>query len=80
MNDKQTNKLTADETDATLLTELQLAERHQRSVKTLRNERLRGAGVPFVKIGRHVRYRVVDILAFEASHRRLSTSDTGGVK
>jgi hypothetical protein len=31
------------------LDENQLAARHQRSVKTLRNERLRGGGIPFVK-------------------------------
>ena len=80
MNDNQTKKITADEIGTTLLTEPQLAERHQRSVKTLRNERLKGGGVPFLKIGRHVRYRMVDVLAFEASHRRLSTSDDGGAE
>ena len=40
MIDKQTNNITANETDGTLLTESQLAQRHQRSVKT-RQERAR---------------------------------------
>jgi hypothetical protein len=56
------------------LTEQQLAERHQRSVKTIRNERVAGVGVPFVKIGRHVRYRLSDVEAYEQDHLRTSTA------
>jgi len=62
-----------------LLTEEELAERHQRSVKTIRNLRVKGGYVPFLKIGRHVRYRMEDILAYEAGCLRRSTSDFGGV-
>ena len=62
------------------LTEQELARRHRRSVKTIRNLRLKGGYVPFVKIGRAVRYRVADILAFEESNLRRSTSDKGGNK
>lgn len=62
----------------TLLTEEQLAERHQRSVKTIRNLRVKGGYVPFLKIGRHVRYRLKDILAYENSCVRESTSDARG--
>jgi hypothetical protein len=47
------------------LTETQLAARHQRSVKTLRNARVSGGYIQFVKIGRNVRYRLSDVLAFE---------------
>jgi hypothetical protein len=57
------------------LTEKQLAERHQRSVKTLRNARVYGGYVPFVKIGRSVRYRLSDVIAFEQAGMRRSTSD-----
>jgi hypothetical protein len=60
---------------AALLTEYDLARRHGRSVKTIRNLRVRGGYVPFLKIGRHVRYRIEDILAFEDCCRRNSTSD-----
>jgi hypothetical protein len=61
--------------DDLFLTETQLAARHQRSVKTLRNARVSGGYVPFVKIGRNVRYRLSDVLAFEQSALKRSTSD-----
>ena len=57
-----------------LLTEVEVAERHRRSVKTLQNERVKGGGIPFVKIGRLVRYRFEDILEYEANCRFSSTS------
>ena len=56
------------------LTETQLAERHQRSVKTLRNKRVQGGYIKFVKIGRHVRYRLSDVLAYEQANLQNSTS------
>jgi hypothetical protein len=56
------------------LTETQLAARHQRSVKTLRNKRVQGGYIKFVKIGRHVRYRLSDVLAYEQAHLQNSTS------
>ena len=59
----------------TFLTETQLAARHQRSVKTLRNARVSGGYIPFVKIGRNVRYRLSDVLAFEQAALKRSTSD-----
>jgi hypothetical protein len=61
--------------DEAFLTETQLAARHQRSVKTLRNARVSGGYVPFVKIGRSVRYRLSDVLAFEQAALKRSTSD-----
>lgn len=60
-----------------LLTEQQLAERQQRSVKTLQNLRVKGGSIPFVKIGRHVRYRLSDVIAWESAHTLTSTSDGG---
>lgn len=57
-----------------LLTEHELANRHQRSVKTIQNDRVKGGGVPFIKIGRLVRYRLDDILAYEERARCSSTS------
>ena len=62
-------------TNAIFLTETQLAHRHQRSIKTLQADRLKGGGVPFVKLGRTVRYRLCDIEAWEEAHLVRSTSE-----
>ena len=56
------------------LTETQLADRQQRSVKTIRNQRVTGGGVPFVRMGRSVRYDLDDVIAWEAARRVSSTS------
>jgi hypothetical protein len=58
----------------TFLTEKRLAERHQISVKSIRNARVYGGYVKFVKIGRSVRYRLSDVIEFEEAHLRTSTS------
>lgn len=62
-----------------LLDENDLAARWKVSVKTLRNARVTGARspIPFVKIGRSVRYRLSDIETYEAANTRTSTSDRG---
>jgi len=57
-----------------LLTEQELAQRQGRAVKTLQNDRVFGRGVPFVKLGRSVRYRLSDVLAYEDAHLCNSTS------
>lgn len=54
--------------------ERQLAERQCRSVKTLRNQRVVGGGIPFVKMGRSVRYRLADVLEWERIHTVENTS------
>jgi hypothetical protein len=51
------------------LTEKQLAARHRRSPKTLRNDRVLGNYVAFYLIGRLVRYRFSEVFAFELTHR-----------
>ena len=60
------------------LTEKQLASRWALSAKKLQTDRGSGKGVQFVRVGRLVRYRLSDVLAYEESHVRRSTSDTGG--
>lgn len=52
-----------------LLTPNQLAERWYTSPGRLANDRCAGIGVPYVKIGRSVLYRLDDVLAFEDAHR-----------
>ena len=56
------------------LTEAQLAERWQISVRTLQAARVKGSGVPFVRIGRSVRYRLEDVTAYEKARLRTNTS------
>jgi hypothetical protein len=59
------------------LNEKQLAERWGVSVRTLQAARVKGGGVPFVRIGsRAVRYRLEDVLAYEQARLRTNTSET----
>lgn len=62
------------------LTEQQLAARHLRSAKTLRNARVYGGYIPFVKIGRNIRYRLSDVIKYEEANLLTSTSGRGIVK
>jgi predicted DNA-binding transcriptional regulator AlpA len=36
---------------------------------TLRNDRHKGRGIPYVKIGRSVRYRLDDVIAYMEAHK-----------
>jgi len=60
------------------LTEGELAKRLKVSVRTLQNQRGCGKGIPFVKIGRSVRYELTAVEDYLNSQRRLSTSSNGG--
>lgn len=57
-----------------LLTEKEVAARQGRSVKTLQNQRLTGGGIPYLKLGRSVRYRLGEVVAWEEAGRCASTS------
>ena len=57
-----------------LLTANDLARRWQVHMGSLANDRSAGRGVPYVKIGGVVRYRLSDVEIFEASCR-ISTRD-----
>lgn len=63
--------------DSRLLREEDVARRQGRSVKTLQNQRVTGGGIPFLKLGRSVRYRLADVVAWETAHLRRSTSEGG---
>ena len=71
------NRSASAEDPTRLIDDVQLAERWGTSPKTLRNQRVSGSPVPFVRIGRLVRYRLSDVLAYEASQTRRSTSERG---
>lgn len=57
------------------LTERELAKRHGYTVRKLQKDRLQGGGIPFVKLGGAIRYRLADVLAYEAAHQYQSTSE-----
>jgi predicted DNA-binding transcriptional regulator AlpA len=55
------------------LTPLELAEREQVTIQTVYVWNTNRTGPKFMKIGRHVRYRVADVIAWEQS--RVVTAD-----
>jgi excisionase family DNA binding protein len=55
------------------LTERQVADITGLSVRTLRNNRWQGKGIPFYKFGRSVRYRLSDVLEF-AENSKVNTT------
>ncbi|MDX7949941.1 DNA-binding protein [Lichenihabitans sp. Uapishka_5] len=59
---------------AVFLTDVELAQRWGISPKTLRNNRVLGVGVPFVRLGRAVRYAMATVVAYEAANTVSSTS------
>jgi hypothetical protein len=61
-----------------LLTEHEAARLRRQSVRTLQAERQRGVGCcPYVKLGRSVRYRHADVLAFIEANLRKATEPVG---
>jgi len=51
-----------------IMTPEELSEYAKRSLKTLEADRLHRRGIPYVKIGRQVRYRRSDIEAYLAAN------------
>lgn len=43
-----------------------------RALSTLRNERFNGKGIPYIKVGRSVRYSYEDVIAF-MENRKIKT-------
>ncbi len=59
-----------------LLTEHEVSRVIGRAVSTLQKDRVEGRGVPFVRVGRLVRYRESDVQAYiEGLVTRLTTGD-----
>ena len=52
-----------------LLNEHEAAKKLNKSVQTLRNDRHKRRGLPYVKLGRSVRYSPVDIDSHIKAHR-----------
>ena len=57
-----------------LMTEAQLAKLLHVSKRKLESDRHRGSGVPFVKFGRRVLYRITDVEAYLKSRIFVSTA------
>jgi predicted DNA-binding transcriptional regulator AlpA len=55
------------------LNERQVAHLINRSLSTLRNERCRGCGIPYIKVGRSVRYNCSDVFQF-MEQRKIKTN------
>ncbi|MFC1551791.1 helix-turn-helix transcriptional regulator [Candidatus Latescibacterota bacterium] len=49
--------------------EKEVAEITGRALSTLRNERFLGKGIPYIKIGKSVRYKIDDVINFMESNR-----------
>jgi excisionase family DNA binding protein len=60
-----------------LFTTAELAKLLKLSPRSLEDDRLRGKGIPFVRIGASVRYRASDVRAFLDKNVRVSTSNSG---
>lgn len=63
--------------EKTFLNQIELSRRWGISPRTLERWRWLGEGVPFLKIGGHVVYRLSDVEEYEAAQFRRSTSDQG---
>ena len=75
MNNKHHNSENAMEKAEEFLTEPELAERWRITVRKLQKDRLQGGSVAFLKLGGAIRYRLADVLAYEAAHQYQSTSE-----
>jgi hypothetical protein len=51
------------------LTENEVSRITRRALQTLRNDRHRRRGIPYVKVGRSVRYKLDDVYEFMESRR-----------
>ena len=58
------------------LTEKEVATMTGLSLSTLRNTRFQGRGLPYVKIGRSVRYSLQDVIHYMETRKVLPIRDT----
>lgn len=62
------------ETQEKYLTEKQVAEITNRALSTMRNDRFLNQGIPYIKIGKSVRYNLQDVINYMES-RKVITQD-----
>ncbi len=51
------------------ITEIEVSEITGRALSTLRNERSKGEGITYIKVGRSVRYDLQDVVEFMEAHK-----------
>ena len=51
------------------LNEIEVSQLIGRALSTLRNERFHRKGIPYVKVGRSVRYNQADVISFMESRK-----------
>ena len=51
------------------INERKVNELTDRALPTLRNDRSKGIGIPYVKVGKSVRYRLSDVIGFMEKHK-----------
>ena len=57
------------------LTEIHVAKITNRALSTLRNDRSLRRGIPYIKVGRSVRYNIKDVIEFMES-QKIHTQNT----
>lgn len=57
------------------LTEKQVSEMTGLALPTLRNDRFLGRRLPYIKIGKAVRYNEADVIAFMEAHKIRTSND-----
>ena len=62
------------ELQAKYLNERQVSKITERALSTLRNERSKGQGIPYIKVGRSVRYSLEDVVEF-MEDRKIKTQN-----
>lgn len=56
-------------TEDRYITEREVAALTSLALPTLRNHRVQGRGIPYVKIGRSVRYSYTEVMEYMQAHR-----------
>ena len=69
MKENQEIQLGSDVPRRLLLTPKEVAELIARAEQSLANDRCARRGLPYVKIGRSVRYKLADVLSYAAARR-----------
>jgi len=59
------------------ISEKEVAQMLDCSLQTLRNDRSRGVGLPYVKLGRSVRYSLNDVIEYVEKHKILTVQKCG---
>jgi predicted DNA-binding transcriptional regulator AlpA len=60
---------------STYITEREASKITCMSIAWFQRDRWQGGGIPFVKLGRAVRYKLSDVVTYMESRKRWSTSD-----